>query len=204
MEEGAVGAGTGTRCFGYKGGIGTASRRISGAAGSFTLGVMVQSNFDGSLTVKGVEVGDALRRSYRDKLLRRPGGTGGSCMIVVATDAPLDARQLQRLGRRALLGLGAVGSPMEHGSGDYVIVFSTAKETSAPQQNTSRSSRPATIDDRQLTPLFQAAREATEEAILNSLLGATTTTGFKGRTVEALPVDRLIDVCRRRHVLQTP
>ena len=197
VEEGAVGAGTGTRCFRYKGGIGTSSRRIAGGFGPCVLGVLVQSNFDGSLTINGVNVGDVLGTGYRDRLLRGLRGSGGSCMIVVATDAPLDARQLKRLARRALLGLGAIGSTMSHGSGDYVIAFSTANEVQAASEEESALSRRAAVNDRQLTPLFQAAREATEEAILNSLLRATTTTGFKGRTVEAIPIKQLQDACAR-------
>ena len=123
-------------------------------------------------------------------------------VIVVATDAPLDARQLRRVAKRALLGLGAVGSPMSHGSGDYVIAFSTAETTrqhiSTPRQPQSR----VLLADEALSPLFQATREATEEAIVNSLLKATTVTGYKGRTIEAIPVQRVIEICRKYGAIQ--
>ncbi len=169
VEEGAVGAGTGTVAFGWKGGIGTSSRRV----GSVTLGVLVQSNFGGSLRMDGVPM---------------PGPSGasgdGSCMMVVAVDAPLDARQLKRLARRAMLGMALTGSSGSHGSGDYVIAFSTAR------------GRPAPSDD-DISPLFQAAIEATEEAILNSLLRATTVRGRDGRVVEAVPVDKVRELMRK-------
>lgn len=169
VAEGSVGAGTGTVAFGWKGGIGTSSRRV----GSVTLGVLVQSNFGGSLRMDGVPI---------------PGPTGasgdGSCMMVLAVDAPLDARQLQRLARRAMLGMALTGSSGSHGSGDYVIAFSTAR------------GRPAPSDD-DISPLFQAAIEATEEAILNSLLRATTVRGRDGRVIEAVPVDKVRELMRK-------
>ena len=191
VEEGTVGAGAGTRCFGFKGGIGTSSRRLPEARGGWTLGVLVQSNFGGSLTVNGARIGDAIGDGFREQILGAPAEEGGSCMIIVATDAPLDARQLKRLARRALLGLGATGSVMSHGSGDYVIAFSTVAVGAAN----------AGFEDRNLTPLFQAACEATEEAILNSLLRATTTTGRDGHHLEAIPIDRLLEACREHQVL---
>jgi len=204
VEEGSVGAGTGTRCLGWKGGIGTSSRRLPDARGGFTVGVLVQSNFGGILTVGGAPVGRELGRYYL-----KDGGEevnrdseGGSCIIVVATDAPLDARQLKRLAKRALLGLAAVGSPMTHGSGDYVIAFSTAEEVRVPYRTRERTAHPTVLRDEELSPMFQAVREATEEAILNSLFQATTVTGYKGHTSDAIPIDRVVEICKRYGVIR--
>ena len=175
VEEGAVGAGTGTQAFGWKGGIGTASRRVRGQ----TVGALVQSNFGGILTMDGVPVGRELGRYLMQ------GETGdGSLMMIVATDARVDARQLKRLAKRAMLGMARTGSPSTHGSGDYVVAFSTA-----------RAGPP--IADEALTPLFEAVVEATEEAIYNSLLKAVTVRGYKGRVAEALPVDRVKAILRK-------
>lgn len=196
VEEGSVGAGTGTRCLGWKGGIGTASRKLPHEMGSHVVGVLVQANFNGILTMNGAPVGREMGRYYlREELEHTRPDEGGSCVIVVATDAPLDARQLQRLAKRALLGLAAVGSPMTHGSGDYVIAFSTAPQLRATAASTPRNRE--VLPDDSLSPLFQAVREATEEAIINSLLRATTVTGHQGHTVEAIPIDRVIEICRR-------
>jgi D-aminopeptidase len=204
VEEGAVGAGTGTRCFGFKGGIGTASRRLPETAGGYTVGVLVQSNFGGVLMIDGAPVGDELGRYYLKELVEGSEGEDGSCMIVVATDAPLDARQLKRLARRALLGLAATGSAMAHGSGDYVIAFSAHEEVRVPYGRQRRQRSPPLPSDGALSPLFQAAKEATEEAIVNSLLRAKTVRGFRGRTVEALPIDRVVEICRRYGVIGEP
>jgi D-aminopeptidase len=191
VEEGAVGAGTGTAAFGFKGGIGTASRLIRAAAAGYTVGVLVQTNFGGVLTMDGVPVGRELGR-YLFK-----GETGdGSIIMVVATDAPLDARQLKRLARRAMLGLARTGSPSTHGSGDYVIAFSTAPPLRYRFGSAGVHSRAVLADD-SLTPLFQAAVEATEEAIYNSLLKAATMRGFRGAVVEALPVDKVKQIMRK-------
>ena len=198
VEEGAVGAGTGTVAFGFKGGIGTASRLVRAAAAGapapptgYTVGVLVQTNFGGLLTMDGVPVGRELGR-YLFK-----GETGdGSIIMVVATDAPLDARQLKRLARRAMLGLARTGSPSTHGSGDYVIAFSTAPPLRYRFGSAGVHSRAVLADD-SLTPLFQAAVEATEEAIYNSLLKAATMRGFRGAVVEALPVDRVKQIMRK-------
>ena len=198
VEEGAVGAGTGTVAFGFKGGIGTASRLVRAAAADapaqptgYTVGVLVQTNFGGVLTMDGVPVGRELGR-YLFK-----GETGdGSIIMVVATDAPLDARQLKRLARRAMLGLARTGSPSTHGSGDYVIAFSTAPPLRYRFGSAGVHSRAVLADD-SLTPLFQAAVEATEEAIYNSLLKAATMRGFRGAVVEALPVDRVKQIMRK-------
>jgi D-aminopeptidase len=203
VSEGCVGAGTGTRAFGWKGGIGTASRRLPSNSGEYTLGVLVQTNFDGILTIAGAPVGQELRQYYlRNEL--QASDAGGSCMIVLATDAPLDARQLERVAKRALLGLGAVGSPMTHGSGDYVIAFSTSEKVRVPHAaDAAALGRPRTVlRDEALSPLFQAAREATEEAIINSLFAAKTTSGHEGHVVEAIPIERVMDVCRRHGVIR--
>jgi D-aminopeptidase len=197
VAEGSVGAGTGTRCLGWKGGIGTASRRLPATQGGCTVGVLAQTNFGGILTVNGAPVGKELGRYYLQDLAKEAKSERGSCVLVVATDAPLDARQLKRLAKRALLGLAAVGSPMAHGSGDYVIAFSTAETVRIPHQPAEATQTQTLLRDENLSPLFQAAREAAEEAILNSLLKATAITGFRGHHCEAIPVDRLIEICKR-------
>lgn len=173
VEQGAVGAGTGTRALGYKGGIGTASRQVDG----FTVGVLVQSNFGGTLTVDGVEVGPP-SASTADH--------DGSCMIVVATDAPLDARRLRRLAARALTGMARTGASMSHGSGDYVIAFSVAESV-----RIGRDAPAALVPDERLSPLFVAVADATEEAIVSSLLAAKTTSGRSGHTAPGLTRDDL-------------
>lgn len=200
VEEGAVGAGTGTVAFGWKGGIGTSSRRLPGELGGYTVGVLVQTNFGGILQIMGAPVGQELDRYYlRDQLDR--GDADGSIMIVVATDAPLDSRNLERLASRALVGLARTGSAMTNGSGDYVIAFSTALGV---RRTPARRREVHTIEllpNDRISPLFQAVAEATEEAILNSLFRATTTTGARG-TVEALPLDRTLEVLREHRVVR--
>ena len=192
VEEGCVGAGTGTICNGWKGGIGTSSRRLPPAMGGYTLGVLVQTNYGGILDIAGVPVGKELGRyAFKERLAPRG---DGSCMIVVATDAPLSIRQLQRLAARAPLALGRTGSSMSHGSGDYVIAFTTSRVA----EETDEGIRTRTLlDDEHLSPLFQAAVEATEEAIVNSLFKATDTKGYLGRTVEALPLEKVKEVFRK-------
>lgn len=195
VEEGSVGAGTGTVAFGWKGGIGTSSRTLPASLGGYTVGVLVQSNFGGVLQILGAPVGRELGQHYlRDELDR--GDADGSIMMVVATDAPLGSRNLERLAARALLGLARTGSPMTNGSGDYVIAFSTAEGLRrTPERRGSPHSVPVLPNDL-VSPLFQAAVEATEEAILNSLFRATTTRGHRG-TVEALPLEPTLEVLRR-------
>jgi D-aminopeptidase len=203
VAEGSVGAGSGTIAFGWKGGIGTASRVLPTAAGGHTLGVLVQANFGGVLTMDGVPVGRELGRhdfagldSPSPWRASEPADRGdGSCMIVVATDAPLSARDLERLAARALFGLARTGSSFSHGSGDYAIAFSTAAGVRV-RPGRAAAVRGAPIDGDQLSPLFQAALEATEEAVHNALLRATTVTGM-GRTVEAIPLDPLRALLRR-------
>lgn len=197
VDEGSIGAGTGTICFGWKGGIGTASRVIPRniPAGGYTVGVLVQSNFGGVLTINGAPVGQSLGRYYLKDQLQSAGNTpDGSIMIIVATDAPLDHRNLHRLAARAIVGLGRTGSSMSNGSGDYVIAFSTKNRI---------ASRDATrkvelLGNEAMSPLFQAVIEATEEAIYNSLFRATTITGVDGHRGDAIPIDRVNEILKKK------
>ena len=189
VDEGSVGAGTGTRALGWKGGIGTASRRLPPTLGGHTVGALVQSNFGGILTIDGVPVGEALGRHDFHDLLASGEAGDGSVMIVLATDAPLSPRQLERLGRRSTAALGRVGSYVGHGSGDFVVAFSTAYRLPHAPSEPTRAVE-LLLDDA-LDPLFLAAVEAVEEAIYNSLLRATAVTGHEGRAAEALPVDEV-------------
>ncbi|MGD9904501.1 MAG: P1 family peptidase [Vicinamibacterales bacterium] len=194
VAEGSVGAGTGTQAFGWKGGIGTSSRRLPERLGGFTVGVLVQSNYGGVLTMGGAPVGRELGR-YAYAPSARPGDDDGSCMIVVATDAPLDARDLTRLAARAVYGLARTGSSYSNGSGDFAIAFSTHPSLRVAFGDA--SPRPRTILPTDgVSPLFQAALEATEEAVYNSLLKATTVTSAMG-TADAIPVDRVREVLRK-------
>lgn len=196
VPEGAIGAGAGTVAFGWKGGIGTSSRRASAAGGDYTVGVLVQSNYGGGLVVAGVPVGRDLPdpADYLRSSGEAPVADGdGSIMIVVATDAPLDARQLERLASRAITGLARTGASMSNGSGDYVIAFSTARESRRTPGAAVLA--PATLSNDAMTPLFVAVAEATEEAILNSMFRATTTRGHRG-TVPALPLELVLPLVR--------
>ncbi|MGF1607560.1 MAG: P1 family peptidase [Rhodothalassiaceae bacterium] len=200
VAEGTVGAGTGTVAFGFKGGIGTASRVLPEALGGWTVGALVQANFGGILTVDGVRVGQALGRYY----LKDPVADGaseqaeaspgdGSVMIVLATDAPLSDRALSRLAKRATAGLARTGASLTNGSGDYVIAFAThPKVRRTPDPLPSRPDLP----NARLSPLFQAAAEASEEAILNALFAAKPVQGHRG-TIEPLPVDRVVELWRK-------
>ena len=193
LEEGNVGAGTGTICFDWKGGIGTASRRLTANLGGYTIGVLVQTNFGGVLEVAGAPVGVELGQyAFKDKLEK---SGDGSCMIVVATDAPLDARNLKRLAKRALLGLGKTGGIMSNGSGDYVIAFSTAYQI--PHITEPTTDTLTLLRNDAVSPLFLAVIEATEEAILNSLFMAESTTGFKNHVVEKLPVNKVLTILKK-------
>jgi D-aminopeptidase len=197
VQEGSVGAGTGTVAFGWKGGIGSSSRivPVGGAAGQkFTIGVLVQTNFGGALTIAGVPVWKHLTPPRaRAAAGQRNDTADGSCMIVVATDAPLEARQLQRLAARALHGMARVGSSGSHGSGDYVIAFSTANQY-APGPSGGPARQATLLREDDLSPLFAAVIEATEEAIYNSLLRATTVRGRDGNVIEAIPIEKLKQV----------
>jgi D-aminopeptidase len=205
VEEGAVGAGTGTVAFGWKGGIGTASRQLPANTGGYTVGVLVQTNFGGVLTIAGVPVGQALGQYYlRDELNQAGHGRGkpdGSCMIVVATDAPLDARNLKRLAARAMFGLARTGSSASNGSGDYAIAFSAAQAVRIHTTDKAPARRLELLTNDAMSPLFLAVIEATEEAIDNSMFKATTTTA-NGHTVEALPIDRTVQLLRTHKVIR--
>ncbi|MBI3405557.1 MAG: P1 family peptidase [Acidobacteria bacterium] len=211
VEEGSVGAGTGTMALGWKGGIGTSSRRVTIANGNYTIGVLVQTNFGGNLTMDGIPVWKDLRPTQIASVGSRhsvpaelPSSEFGSCMIIVATDAPLDARQLRRLAARAIHGLARAGSNASHGSGDFVIAFSTTNRYILPDDRLrSNQSAPATnataiLREDDISPLFAAVIEATEEAIYNSLLRATTIHGRDGHSSEAIPIDRLRALLQKR------
>ena len=218
IDEGSVGAGTGTVAFGWKGGIGTSSRKLPKGLGGYTVGVLVQSNFGGVLTIDGVPIGEELKQFYLRNLVSfgvRPNRKGsevrqtadssvqrqsseadtaadGSIIIVIATDAPLDWRQLERLAERSIAGLARTGSSMTNGSGDYAIAFSTANRINSND----RVHNISILSNDAMSPLFQAVIEATEEAIINSLFKATSMTG-NGRTVEALPLVKVVEIMRK-------
>lgn len=212
VAEGSVGAGTGTVAFGFKGGIGTASRKLPPRLGGFTVGVLVQSNFGGVLTINGAPVGQELDRYYLRDVLKQAArkrdtketDADGSIIIVIATDAPVDARNLQRMAARAMMGLARTGSAGSNGSGDYAIAFSTAEDVRVRPQNQNERNLPRsvkTLANDTMSPLFLAVIEATEEAIYNSLFKATTVSG-KGRTVEALPLDRTLEILRKHGLVR--
>ena len=191
VEEGSVGAGEGTIAFGWKGGIGTSSRRLPEKEGGFMIGVLVQTNFGGRLTIAGVPVWKELQPSQplsRNSDSPSPNSADGSCMIVIATDAPLDARQLRRLAARAFLGMARTGSTGSNGSGDFAISFST---TNPIAFGAARGSAISLLGEDALSPLFEAVIDATEEAIYNALLKAQTVRGRDGHLAEAIPIDRL-------------
>ena len=195
VEQGNVGAGTGTIAFGFKGGIGTSSRKLPVNIGGYTVGVLVQSNFGGVLQVAGVPVGKELDQYYlSDKLNETP---DGSCMIIVATDAPLDARNLKRLAKRAMLGLGKTGGIASNGSGDYVIAFSTAESVRIPYRSDQPLKQQNVLRNSAMSPLFMAVNEATEEAVINSLFHAKTMTGRNKHTVEELPIGRVLAIMEK-------
>jgi D-aminopeptidase len=236
VEEGAVGAGTGTVAFGWKGGIGTASRRLPPKLGGYTVGVLVQTNYGGVLTIAGAPVGrelgqyylreelqqtggqradsrqpdgartdgaqtddaraaDGTRKEDRGRVLRNDSGNG-SVMIVVATDAPLDARNLKRLAARAWFGVACTGSSASNGSGDYAIAFSSAEQVRIRTEDKALTRHIEVLTNDAMSPLFEAAIEATEEAVYNSMLRATTTTAH-GHTVEALPIEKTTEILRK-------
>ena len=199
VAEGSVGAGTGTQCYDWKGGIGTASRALPARFGGYRLGVLVQTNFGGVLTIGGAPVGKELGRYAfmppSQASFRRDKHGDGSCMIVVATDAPLDARDLTRLAARAVFGLARTGSSYSNGSGDFAIAFSTSPEVRARFGETAR--RPHTVLPTDgVSPLFQAVLETTEEAVYNSLFQAATISS-KEETAEAIPIDRVREILKK-------
>ena len=190
VEEGSVGAGTGTVAFGWKGGIGTSSRRLPAVVGGWTVGVLVQTNFGGVLTVDGRRIGEELGRFYlKDELAGN--SPDGSIMVVAATDAPLSDRNLARLARRAVAGIARTGSSFSNGSGDYVIAFSVARDGLRTPAKRAGVAQFAEMSNDAVSPLFQAVAEATEEAIYNSLLMATTTRSRSAITGKEVVVERL-------------
>jgi D-aminopeptidase len=196
VAEGSVGAGTGTVAFGWKGGIGTSSRVLPASLGGYSVGVLVQTNFGGVLQVLGAPVGQALGRyAFQNDVSSERGN--GSCIVVIATDAPLSDRNLRRIAARAMMGLGRTGSSASNGSGDYAIAFSTAKGVrrawNAKQHTTTE------LANDEVSGVFEAVVEATEEAVYNSLFMATTVTG-NGRTVEAIPLDKVREVLRKHGI----
>lgn len=199
VAEGNVGAGTGTVCFGFKGGIGTSSRKLPQDLGGYSIGVIVQSNFGGVLEINGAPIGKELGKfSFSNQLLNN---VDGSCMIVVATDAPLDSRNLERLAKRAFMGLAKTGGIASNGSGDYVIAFSTAGQLRVAHNPLSPTQTSALLSNDHTSALFMAAIEATEEAIINSLFAADNLEG-NGHDVPAIPLDKVIPILKRYNVLK--
>lgn len=192
VTEGSVGAGTGTICFGFKGGIGTSSRILPKKSGGYTVGVLVQSNFGGVMQVAGVEVGKKLEH-YSDTFKYSP---DGSCMMVVLTDAPLDSRNLERLAKRAMLGLSRTGGIASNGSGDYVIAVSTSEACRIPYESENPIQNVPTLRNEAMTALFLATIEATEEAILNSLFAGETIIGRDGHKIESLPKEKVLEMLK--------
>ena len=191
VEEGSIGAGRGTVSFGWKGGIGTSSRQLPDELGGYTLGALVQTNYGGILRIDGVPVGEALGQYFMKDVVDR-GDADGSVIVVLATDAPLSDRNLERLAARAMLAIGRTGSPATNGSGDYVIAFSTSEDVRrGPDRQPSNG-----LDNGRMSPFFQAAVEATEEAILNALFKATTVVGHRGR-VEPIDIEAVLQVMHR-------
>ena len=202
VEEGAVGAGSGTKAFGFKGGIGTASRVLPKFMGGYTVGVLVQTNFGGLLTIDGVEVGKALGGFPYQKEIE---SADGSIMMIVATDAPLEARNLERVAKRAFMGMTKSGGIASNGSGDFVIAFSTAKDLRVPH-----SAKPLekykmnVVQNDDMTPIFMATIEATEEAVINSLFAAKDVKGYHGKVTKALPVKTVLEMMAKEGKLKKP
>lgn len=192
VAEGNVGAGTGTRCLGFKGGIGTSSRVLPQAKGGYTVGVLVQTNFGGILTINGAPIGEELNNYYMAEDV--PYVVDGSCMIIIATDAPLSARNLKRLAKRSFLAFGKVGAFSSNGSGDYSIAFSTHPDLRVPYNSKSKVTQIPDLSNDHMSPLFLATVEATEEAIYNSLFMATDMVGQKGRVMKALPIEKTLQI----------
>lgn len=213
VEEGSVGAGTGTIAFGFKGGIGTASRKLPARLGGYTVGVLVQTNYGGVLTINGAPVGQELERYYLKDQLTKTRITrcqdhpdpaqcaDGSVIVVIATDAPVDARNLKRMGARSMFGLARTGAAATNGSGDYAIAFTTAIDGRV-RSSTSQTRTFSLLNNDAMSPLFLAVIEATEEAVYNSLFRAMTVTG-RGRTIEALPLERTLEVLRRHGLVRS-
>ena len=195
VAEGNVGAGTGTVCFGFKGGIGTSSRKIPEALGGYTVGVLVQTNFGGVLEINGVPVGQELKKFIYDNISLN--NVDGSCMIVVITDAPLDSRNLERVAKRAMLGLAKTGGIASNGSGDYVIALSVNKDNIKTLSLDSKLYQNTILKNEAMTPVFLATIEATEEAIINSLFAAETMKGRNKRVIESIPKEKVVELMKK-------
>ena len=200
VEEGNVGAGTGTVCFGFKGGIGTSSRVLPEKSGGYSVGVLVQSNFGGVLQIDGVPIGEELKQFYLSEQLMDK--ADGSCMIVVATDAPVDARNLERMAKRAIMGLAKTGGIGSNGSGDYVIAFSTDSKLRISHDSKERTETLQVVRNDAMSPLFLAVIEATEEAIINSLFAAETMTGYEGHKIKELPKEEVIKILKKHQAIK--
>jgi D-aminopeptidase len=198
VQEGVVGAGTGTSAFGWKGGIGTSSRKLPERLGGYTVGALIQSNYGGVLQMDGLPLGKELGKYYLKSATENEGDNpDGSIMIVIATDAPVRTDALYRIAKRAMLGLGRTGATSSNGSGDYVIAFSTAPELRSMDESDELTEGAAVMRHGDLSPLFQATIEATEEAIYNSLLKAVDVVGKNGTRRDALPIDRVLEIKKK-------
>jgi D-aminopeptidase len=200
VAEGNVGAGTGTICFGFKGGIGTSSRKLPQEAGGYTVGVLVQTNFGGVLQIDGVPVGEELNKFFMRDEIRN--SADGSCMIVIATDAPVDARNLERMAKRAIMGLAKTGGIAANGSGDYVIAFSTDPALRIAHNSNQRTQTTTLLRNDVMSSLFLAVIEATEEAIVNSLFMAESLKGNENHNVESLPVDDVLKIMKKYNAIK--
>ena len=200
VTEGNIGAGTGTVAFGFKGGIGTSSRLLPETMGGYTVGVLVQTNFGGVLQIDGAPVGEELNQFYGSQHIKD--SADGSCMIVVTTDAPVDARNLERMAKRAIMGLAKTGGIASNGSGDYVIAFSSHPGLLVPHASAEKTQTVTLLRNDEMSPLFMAVIEATEEAIINSLFKAETTVGKEQHVVEALPLDKVIPILKQHRVIR--
>ena len=199
VEEGNVGAGTGTRCFGFKGGMGSSSRKLPESLGGYHIGVLVQTNFGGVMKINGAPVGQELGQYVFNSQIN---DGDGSCMIVVATDAPVTSRNLKRLAKRAFLGLGNSGGIASNGSGDYVIAFSTASTLREKHNAESSITGGPELRNDSMSPLFLAVIEATEEAIVNSLFAANTMEGRSGHKVEKLPLEKTLKILQKYNAVE--
>ena len=196
VEQGCVGAGTGTICFGFKGGIGTSSRVLPESLGGYTIGVLVQTNYGGILEIDGVQVGQKLQKHDFINHVRRNENVDGSCMMVVITDAPLDSRNLERVAKRAMMGMAKTGGIASNGSGDYVIALSVAPGNLIDSRAKTVTS--TVLANSEMSPIFAATIEATAEALWNSLFMAEPMTGKGGYHVDALPVEQVLEMLRNR------
>lgn len=197
VEQGCVGAGTGTICFGFKGGIGTSSRVLPESLGGYTVGVLVQTNYGGILEIDGVQVGQRLHKHDFIDHVRKSENVDGSCMMVVITDAPLDSRNLERVAKRAMMGMAKTGGIASNGSGDYVIAMSVAPENLISDKAKKITS--TVLANGEMSPIFAATIEATAEALWNSLFMANDMTGRGGYHVDALPVEQVLEMLRIRN-----